>query len=119
MTAPQRTPFHMAASRFSNSPPPRSDFEESLISESAARRTMDALITNVINAGYTFEQAQSMANAFQEYLLRKPGYEDRASNYLLAAGYDKAQTQKLIQDIQEAIGTASETEGKSSYSFSR
>ena len=49
-----------------------------------------------INAGYTFEQAQSMANAFQEYLLRKPGHEDRASNYLLAAGYDKAQTQKPI-----------------------
>ena len=114
MIATQKSPFYMnLTSRHGN---PRSDFEESLISETAARRTMDALITNVIGAGYTFEQAQSMANAFQEYLLRKPGYEDRALRYLATAGYDDTQAQKLIQDIQEAIRTASGTESNSSYS---
>lgn len=68
-------------------------------SEAAAARAVDDLIIELIQNGASPSQAKSIALAAQEYLVRAPGFERRATLALGGAGFSLPEIESLTNEL--------------------
>jgi hypothetical protein len=74
--------------------------DEKLISEVAATRAASDVQHELEESGWTRVQAQAMSRAFQEYLLRDPGYRQRAESLLINAGISRERIDQLLGELE-------------------
>ncbi|WP_139333732.1 hypothetical protein [Bosea sp. TND4EK4] len=73
------------------------------VAEAAAARAVDDILIALVRAGNSPEVAKSVAYAAQEFLVGAEGYEDRARQILIGAGFRNGELGSLIDQLRSLL----------------